>query len=202
MRGVRAVSLVLLLAGGTAACGIPADESPREITQERPDDLVPDAPVTSDGQTLLVDLYFTRFDGSRDKIVPIERAVPTGGSSSRPTPATVLETLLGGSTEADREEHNVVSKIPDGTVLDGQPELDDGGVLTVNLTDAINGVQGDGARLAYGQMVCTADDLDEVDGVLFTVDDLPVQAPTGSGDTSGEPLTCESYANLLEPPEE
>jgi spore germination protein GerM len=199
MRRGRIASVALLLAGGTAACGIPADDAPRSITQEQPDDLVPEVPVTSDGQTLLVDLYFTRFDGSRDKIVPIERAVPTGGSSSRPTPATVLETLLGGATEADRQDQNVVSKIPDGTVLDGQPELDAEGVLTVNLTEAINGVQGDGARLAYGQMVCTAVDLDEVDGVLFTVDDQPVQAPTGDGDTTGEPLTCESYANLLEP---
>lgn len=202
MRHARALSVALLLAGGTAACGIPADDAPRSITQDQTDDVVPDAPVTSDGRTLLVDLYFTRFDGSRDKIVPLERAVPTGGSSSRPTPATVLETLLGGSTEADRDEHNVVTKIPDGTVLDGQPELDADGVLTVNLTDAINGVQSDGARLAYGQMVCTADDLDEVDGVRFTVDGQPVQAPTGDGDTSGEPLTCESYANLIEPLEE
>jgi spore germination protein GerM len=193
--------VALLLAGGTAACGIPADDAPRSITQEQPDDLVPEAPVTSDGQTLVVDLYFTRFDGSRDKIVPIEREVPTGGSSSRPTPATVLEALLEGATDADRQDHNVVSKIPDGTVLDGQPELDGDGVLTVDLTEAI-GVQADAARLAYGQMVCTADELDEVAGVRFTVDDQPVQAPTGDGATSGEPLTCESYTNLLESPED
>ena len=61
---------------------------------------------------------------------------------------------------------------------------------------AINGVQGEGARPAYGQLVCTADALVEVRGVLFAIDGEPVNAPT-AGENSSEPLTCDHYANMV-----
>ncbi len=193
-------AVVLLLVGGAAACGIPADDTPRAISQEQvPDDLDSEGDIADDGQTLLADLYFTRFDGSRDNLVSVEREVPTGGSSSTPTPATVLEALLAGVQDDDPGAEDIVNKIPADTALVGQPDLVDG-VLTVDLNSAISGVQGDGARLAYGQMVCTADALDEVRGVLFAIEGQPVQAPTGAGETSDAPLTCESYANLREAP--
>ena len=192
------VASVALAALVLSACGIQADDGPREITQDQqPDD--PDAEVPSDGPTLLADLYFARFDGSRDNLVTIEREVPTGSSSSTPAPGPVLESLLAGVPD-DEEAGDIVTKIPADTRLDGQPVLDAAGVLTVYLTSAISDVQGDGARLAYGQMVCTADALDQVEGVLFVVDDQPVQAPTGAGETSSAPLTCDSYDNLLENP--
>ncbi len=193
-------AVVLLLVGWAAACGIPADDTPRAISQEQvPDDLDSEGDIADDGQTLLADLYFTRFDGSRDNLVSVEREVPTGGSSSTPTPATVLEALLAGVQDDDPGAEDIVNKIPADTALVGQPDLVDG-VLTVDLNSAISGVQGDGARLAYGQMVCTADALDEVRGVLFAIEGQPVQAPTGAGETSDAPLTCESYANLREAP--
>jgi spore germination protein GerM len=194
----RAILGVVLLAVGAAACGIPADDGPRAITQDqRPAELESDSEVTSGGQTLVTDLYFTRFDGSRHNLVPIERAVVTGGSSSRPTPATVLEALLAGVPD-DEQASDLVTRIPADTALDGPPDLDSTGVLTVYLSAAISGVQGDGARLAYGQLVCTADALDEVRSVRFAVDGQPVQAPTGEGETSNAPLTCDSYDNLTE----
>jgi spore germination protein GerM len=197
-RARAALAAVLLLVGGAAACGIPADDTPRAISQEQvPDDLESEGDVADDGQTLLADLYFTRFDDSRDNLVTVEREVPTGGSSSTPTPATVLEALLAGVQDDDPGAEDIVTKIPADTALVGQPDLVDG-VLTVDLNSAISGVQGDGARLAYGQMVCTADALDEVRGVLFAIEGQPVQAPTGAGETSDAPLTCESYANLRE----
>lgn len=192
------VAVVALVALVLSACGIQADDGPREITQDQqPDDVDAGVEVPSDGPTLLADLYFARFDGSRDNLVSIEREVPTGSSSSTPTPGPVLEALLAG-VPADEEAGDIVTKIPADTKLDGQPVLDAAGVLTVYLTPTR--VQGDGARLAYGQMVCTADALDQVDSVLFVVDDQPVQAPTGAGETSSAPLTCDSYANLLENP--
>jgi spore germination protein GerM len=198
IRARAALPAVLLLVAGAAACGIPADDGPRAISQEQaPDDLTGDDAVTDDGQTLLADLYFARFDGSRDNLVAVEREVPTGGSSSTPTPSTVLDVLLSGVQDDDEDASNIVSKIPADTALASPPQLA-GGVLTVDLNSAISGVQGDGARLAYGQMVCTADALDEVTSVLFSVEGEPVQAPNGEGETSSNPLTCDSYANLRE----
>lgn len=196
MNRFRGAALAVLLVGGFTACGIPADDGPRAISQDQaPDDLDSGTEVSEDGQTLLATLYFAQFGGERDNLVTLEREVPTGGSSSTPTPATVLEALLAGVPEGD---DTIVTRIPPGTRLASQPQLV-GGLLTVDLNAAIDGVQGDGARIAYGQMVCTADALDEVESVQFTVEGQPVQAPMGDGEASSTPLTCDSYANLLEP---
>jgi spore germination protein GerM len=195
---LRRAALVLLVASGVGACGIPADDGPRTISQEQvPDDLEDGADAADEGQTQPADLYFARFDGERDNLVVVEREVPTGGSASTPTPATVLESLLVGVLDDDAGADSIVTKIPADTALASQPELA-GGVLTVDLNAAISGVQADGARLAYGQMVCTVDALDEVEGVLFTIEGEPVQPPAGDGQASSAPLTCESYAGLLE----
>jgi len=184
----------VLIAGLVGACGIPADDEPRDISQEQLPGPATTLDVGDEGQTRSVELYFTRFDGSRDVLTTVEREVPTGGESGQPTPATVLDALLSG-VPADADPA-VVTKIPSDTALASQPELL-GGVLTVDLDNGISSVQGDGARLAFGQMVCTADLLDGVDGVVFEIEGGPVQTPVGDGETSSAPLTCASYDNLL-----
>lgn len=200
MRGARTTGLGLLVAGLVAGCGIPADDEPRAITQESiPDELTGQDDVDADGRTLVVDLYFTRFDGEEEWLVPIERKVPTGGSSSTPTAATVLDALLARPTEAERDVHRVVTKIPADTALASRPELD-GGVLTVDLNEGINGVQGVGAPLAYGQMVCSVDGLEGIDGVRFAIEGAAIQAPTGDGSLTSDPVTCAAYADRLAAP--
>ena len=180
------------------ACGIPADSEPRAITQEQlPDATATTLDVGQEGQTRLVELYFTRFDGSRDVLTTVDQEVPTGGESGRPTPATVLEALLSGvPTDAAAADPALVTKIPADTSLASQPELN-GGILTVDLDNGIRGAQGDGARLAFGQMVCTVDDLPGVDGVVFEIEGDPLYPLVGDGETSSAPLTCASYDNLL-----
>ncbi|HEU0171056.1 MAG TPA: GerMN domain-containing protein [Acidimicrobiales bacterium] len=178
------------------ACGIPADSEPRAITEEQiPDTTTTTPDVGDEGQTRSVELYFTRFDGNRDVLTTVEHEVPTGGESGRPTPATVLEALLSGVPD-DAADPAVVTKIPADTSLASQPELN-GGILTVDLDNGISGVQGDGARLAFGQMVCTVDLLDGVEGVVFEIEGDPVYPLVGDGETSSAPLTCASYDNLL-----
>jgi spore germination protein GerM len=190
-----------VLLGLATACGIPADEGPRAIDNEQiPDDGDAATGETGEGRTVLADLYFTSFDGSRDNLMRVEREVPTGSSSSTPTPSTVLENLLDGTDDAvdqpvGDDPGNTVTKIPPDTALASPPELVDG-ILTVDLNGVVNDVQGEGARLAYGQMVCTAEALDEVEGVMFTIEGEPVNAPT-DGANSSDPLTCDSYANLF-----
>ena len=179
------------------ACGIPADSEPRAITEEQiPDTTTTTPDVGEEGQTRLVELYFTRFDGNRDVLTTVEHEVPTGGESGRPTPATVLEALLSGVPNDDAADPAIVTKIPDDTSLASQPELN-GGILTVDLDNGISGVQGDGARLAFGQMVCTVDALEGVEGVVFEIEGDPVNPLVGDGETSSAPLTCDAYDNLL-----
>jgi spore germination protein GerM len=198
-RGVHAAVLGAAALGTAVlgACGIPADSEPRAITEEQiPDTTTTTPDVGEEGQTRLVELYFTRFDGSRDVLTTVEHEVPTGGESGRPTPATVLEALLSGVPTDDAADPTIVTKIPDDTSLASQPELN-GGTLTVDLDDGIRGVQGNGARLAFGQMVCTVNLLDGVEGVVFEIEGDPVFPPMGDGETSSAPLTCASYDNLL-----
>ena len=85
--------------------------------------------------------------------------------------------------------------IPADTALAAQPELQ-AGILSVDLDSGMSGIQGDGARLAYGQIVCTADALEGVEGVLFTIEGEPVQPPNGQGETGSAPLTCAAYDEL------
>ena len=197
----RAVSAVLgaLLLGALGACGIPADDEPRAVSEDQ----VPQSTTTSvgsrDDQTRSVELYFVRFDGQRDVLAAVDHEVPTGGESGMPTPATVLDALLSGVPAEADVDPSVVTKIPADTALASQPELRSG-TLTVDLDGGISGVQGDGSRLAYGQMVCTVDALEGVDRVVFEVEGEPVRPLDGEGITSSAPLTCASYENLLGEP--
>lgn len=191
--------LTLLAAGAlalAASCGVPADEGPRAISGE-PEELRDATTTTSPTKTVAAILYFSTTEGSSDVLVPVEQPVPAAGGSSAPTPGIVLEALLAGAPD---EQYS--TKIPPGTALAGPPVLDRSGLLVVDLNAAIANVTNPGATIAYGQMVCTADALDEVVSVRFTVEGQPVSPPTGDGDQSSRPVACNDYANLLaEPPE-
>lgn len=185
----------LLAVVALGSCGIPADDGPRAIS---PDSVPADEQTTvptDDGETEPASLYFTRFDGDRNVLVETERRVPAGGSSSSPTPSTVLEELLAGPQDTD-EPADVVTSIPAGTSLASTPMLR-GDVLAVDLNTSISGVQGEGSVLAYGQMVCTVTELAEVASVRFSVEGVPVDPPTGEGEISDEPLTCDAYENVV-----
>jgi hypothetical protein len=194
--GPRALACALAagLAVASSACGIPADDSPRAIADEgAPDDLGTEVEVGG-GQTGTADLYFTRSDGEADRLVPVRREVPTGPGGA-PAPATVLDALLDGPED---EEEGLATKLPNATGLASQPMLENG-ILVIDLTDTISGVQGDGAQLAFGQLVCTADALAGVDGVRFTREGESQQAPDGEGETDSGARTCDDYSNLIDP---
>jgi spore germination protein GerM len=189
-------SLVSLAFAAAAGCGVPADDKPRAISEENlPDDAEGRVDAAEDGQTESADLYFTRSDGERSHLVALSRQVPISGPSSDPSPATALEALLEGVSPDD--DADITTVIPPGTSLASQPMLEGDAVLVVDLTPGINNVRGDAARLAFGQIVCTADALAEVDAVRFEVEGQPLTVPKGDGEASGAAVTCRSYENLL-----
>ncbi|MBN2623538.1 MAG: GerMN domain-containing protein [Acidimicrobiales bacterium] len=196
----RIVALTLLVAALAVGCGIPADEEPRAVSDQTvPEELARPTDPVEEGRSMRATLFFTRYVDERSGVlVRTERDVATGGAGSAP-PTLVLEALLEGVVDGGEQDEGIVTRIPANTVLANPPELD-GGILTIDLSAAIRGVMGDGAKLAYGQMVCTATELAEVEAVLFTVEGDPVWPPTGDGETSDGPLACTSYANLLEQP--
>ncbi|HET6951068.1 MAG TPA: GerMN domain-containing protein [Acidimicrobiales bacterium] len=205
----RAARVALLLAGlavaAPAGCGIPADDEPRAIAQDQradSSDGSSDGSVdtTAGGVTDTAQLYFTRFDGDNTVMVPVEVPVLVDAATSTPDPANVLETLLTEQPSDLAPDPGLQTKIPPNTALASPPELDADGTLAVDLTSAIFDTQADGSRLAFGQIVCTADALPGVEAVRFLVDGRAQGVPMGDGESTDLPVTCASYANLLDDP--
>jgi spore germination protein GerM len=197
----RLVAALAVAAATAAGCGIPADDEPRAISQEQlPDGDGDSVDNAADGATDNATVYFTRFDGDRTLIVPVEVPVPVEAATSTPDPATVLETLLIGRPEDLAAAEGLQTKIPPDTALASPPVLQPDGTLDVDLTSGIFATQADGARLAYGQIACTADALGGVEAVRFRVEGEALRAPDGEGQSTELPVTCDSYTNLLAPP--
>jgi spore germination protein GerM len=186
-RRILAVSAALLLAAALGGCGIPADDDPRAIS---PDNVPPEAELETqpeEGATVAAAIWFTRSDG--ELLARTEQQVAATGSA--PSAVTVLEALFEGPPSDD-----VGTSIPSRTAVGpGGAELVRG-LLTVDLNDAINDVLGERASVAYGQMVCTVDELPGVEGVRFSFEGETRPSPQGDGVTTDAPLTCEDYANL------
>jgi spore germination protein GerM len=199
----RSLAAALLAAAlvGAAGCGIPADDHPRAISKDQiPAQGAQGEPDQTAVETEPAALYFTARVGDHSVLVPVERAVPVGSSSPTLVPANVLATLLSGAPSAEEEEKGLTTAIPAGTALVNQSEVDQDGILTVDLNDNIFDVQGEASALAFGQIVCTANALGQVDGVRFSVEGEPQPVPMGDLETSDGPLTCDDYTNLLQAP--
>jgi spore germination protein GerM len=193
LRSAGAALAVALL----SACGVPADDEPRAISQEQ--QASQDATGgTSDGQTGPASLYLVRFDGTNNHLSPVEVEVPVG-SASAPTPATALETLLGETPDQALQDDGYNTAIPANTRLMSPPVLDEEGVLTIDINEPLYRVQAPGSSLAFGQIVCTADAFDEVEAVQFQLEGVVRPAPMGDGESISQPLTCDAYRNLVQP---
>jgi spore germination protein GerM len=186
-----------VVAAVVAACGVPTDDQPRAISQEQAPDLDEGEEGTTAAVTDTATLFLTRGDGAVRYLASLEEQVPVGPSAIDASPTTALETLLSYTPSETLQTQGYASRIPPDTALASTPELDEDGVLVVDLNSNIDNVRGDGSRLAFGQIVCTADAFDEVQAVRFEVEGRPRQAPKGDGESSDDPLACTSYANLF-----
>ena len=198
-RSARPLAAIVL----PAACGVPTDDEPRAISREqRARRRGPDGELQDDGPAPeLATLYFTRFDGGRDLLVPVERRSRRARRPSTPTPGHRAGDLLSGVPDDDAARRGLrLTKIPaDDRARPASRYSTPTACSIVNLNSNISDVQGDGAALAFGQIVCTADALDEVEGVASSVEGEPARDATeGRRRGQREPLTCDSYANLRE----
>ena len=192
------VGLGLLLA---AACGVPADDKPRAISCEQiPGQAGAAGDATGNAETKPARLYFTQLAGDRNLLVPVKVPVPIGSAPELgPPPRAVLETLLSGIPGGEDDVKKFTTNIPPKTALAGPLQIDSAGTLTIDLNEAIFDVGSTASRLAFGQIVCTADALPGVNAVRFEVEGRARRVPMGDGEASSEPLTCDSYRNLQPP---
>jgi hypothetical protein len=182
-RLLPAALLTCLLAG---ACGVPVDDTPRDLGLPRPAS-GSNPPAPGGFGSAIERLYFVR-DGALARGV---RRVP-----DPPTPQQMLTDLLAGPTRTEQQDG--LSTALSTTAITG---------MTVTRRRAIVTVAeqpGQGSRtdemLAYGQIVCTLTSQGaEVGTVSFTTGDRPLSVPRGDGSLSTAPLTIADYANLLDP---
>jgi len=183
------VASALLLSG----CGLPEDDEPQSLSAEDvPFDLLDPATTTipqdSEGFALAeVTLYLVE-DGL---LVPVETTIQGFAE-----PEAALDTLLEGPENLNLGPA-LTTAIPADTEVGELQE--ESGVLTVDLSEEFQTVEGERSILATAQVVCTATDLDEIDGVRFRIEGEDITVNDAEGVEQDRPVRCADFRALSEP---
>jgi spore germination protein GerM len=191
---VTRVLVVVVALVGLVACGVPGDESPRQLDAKSvPYDLLaPTAENTTTTQpsvftaTSRVKIYLADADG---KLEAVSRQVTTPS-----TPAKSIAALLGGPSKDEADQlHSAITTDTKLLGIDGPTD----GLVTLDLSHHLLDITGRQQILALAQVVYTATELPSVDRVLFQIDGENVEVPNGNGTLSASPLGRLSYSALL-----
>ena len=191
-------SVALILAG----CAVPDDDAPRAIDPSTvPFDLLGTSTTTSTEpqappvRQVAVPIYLV--DNETEQLVEVVRTV----EAPRSVRQALAELLQGPSAEELAE--GLTSAISRSTTLLGVDGPHDR-VVTVNLSDDLSSIGGQGQRLALAQVVFTVTAAPEVQGVLFAFEGELSQVPDGQGQSTAEPLDRADFAtfdpNVATPP--
>ncbi|NNC80851.1 MAG: GerMN domain-containing protein [Acidimicrobiales bacterium] len=203
-----------ILAIGVTACGIPLSENPEVIASEDlPVVLQPPEATSSTTSTTLppqltetVLVYLVDPADGDNLLAPVTRQVVVGSGLS--IEALALQELLVGPTEDDQLESNLTTLVvsegenPIQILETQRPET---GQLVVVLSEA-PALTGADRVTAFGQMVFTLTEFEDVDQVRFLVrtedgedEFIPVKTDTEEGDVT-RPVGREDYSSLTPAP--
>lgn len=197
MTDARCLRLLVVVAAlaVVAGCAIRTDAGPRAIdrgvvpfdllatsTTGEPASSTPAGPLEVPTSIFLVDSD-TELLTEVGRLVPPPLSVRAG-----------LQELLTGPTEAELAQ-GLNSAIARSTMLLGVTGPSDG-VVTVDLSDDLRNIAGQGQRLALAQVVFTATTTPEVSGVLFAFEGEPSEVPNGQGVSTTEPLDRSDFATF------
>jgi hypothetical protein len=187
---LRLAAVVVAAATVATGCGVPLDDGPRPIPDERvPFELLDPAPIpTTPPSTAAESPTATVFMVAGDRLAPVIRSVPAPAS-----PEKVLEALLGGVVP-DEAARNLRSAIAGPTQL--SVAADAGAGLRVELTPAFLTTTTNEQVLAVAQIVYTLTGLPGVDSVSFTVSGRPVEVPAGDGTLKSGLLRRADFASI------
>lgn len=193
---LRSAAALALASVTVAACGIGTDDEPHVISESQVPESVPagGSTLTTGGSDQPGEQVFVWFLQDRGGTVRLTQRTRT--VARPPTDNSILEALLLDPPSESERAYNITTAIPSSTTLASAPERD-GEVLVVDLSDGIYQVVGDSLRHAYGQIVCTATDIEGVEAVRFEVEGEPHPAFDGNGESTNRALRCEDYASLL-----
>ena len=186
-----------------SACGIPVDDSTRDLAVNLPDALLPAASTTTEAPTPTetVQIYLARVDeDDRQVLEPVNREIKGDGSIN-----VILAEVFAGPSAVEQDA-GLISPFAEGSSVIGT--VLDGGLLEVHL-DTLNGFPDDdsaGNRLAFAMLVCTADRLvigAEIDRVVVllagpdTLEAINVPVSDGEPPVEGAAVTCDNYQSFL-----
>lgn len=189
MSDVRRRLAVLAAAGvalvGLAACGIPQDSAPREISRDAlPPELIDpastDTSAPAGAETQLVTLYLVQGDDTSGEVLVPVRARVVVPDDPADLPRLVAEQLIAASPE-QLGRTDVVNALPRDVQV-RSAEVGDDGVLDLdlaNLGNAESALQ----RLAVAQLVFSLTELTDprIDAVRFSVNGSEVAVPIENG---------------------
>jgi spore germination protein GerM len=194
---VRWLTPPLAVLVALTGCGISAETEPTAIEPPAPyQGFVTSAPPvdpSADPSAMVTDgplntvLYFTR----EERLVAVARPADT-----LPSVAELLQELSAGPNRAERED-GLVSALT-GTGVLAEPDFEDG-IVTVPLTEGVDGVAPAALVLIIAQIVCTLDAYPGAEGVVFSRDGQRVAVPRGDGSSTSTPLTTADYQELIAP---
>ncbi|UQU62651.1 GerMN domain-containing protein [Couchioplanes caeruleus] len=178
----------LLICLLSAACGLPAEDEPRQAD-------LPRNPLTSRTATTagteppgeVTEVLCLVRDG---RLVQTVRRV-----SAPPSLQHHVEALVAGPTEAERAG-GLTTALATTTLKVGVPAGST--EARVEVADNEEGARSD-ETIAYAQIVCTLTSREDVNSVVFTRDGEALGVPRGDGSLSREPLRIGDYASLLAP---
>ncbi len=171
-----------------AACGITADDAPRDINAPAHPDNAGDNGQTAITATNTSVIYLIGHDDTgRFVLKPIARDVTA-------TIDNALAALFAGATPRELNA-DLRSAIPASTrLISATPNND---IVTVDVTDPLTGLSGATLVEAVGQIVLTATNVTGVSGVVITIDDVAHPWPTPDGQLTTDPLTRNDFTALL-----
>jgi len=197
--GRRRLAGLAALVAALAACGVPEDSAPRELTQPLPQALLEDETPSSTQppSSRLVSIFLARRTEDQLTLEAVQREVDATDPAAAAiravlAPATSQESEAGLSTLFG-EGTGLVETVADGAVVDIRLDSLGGFPADPNSTDF---------QVAVAMLVCTATtSFPDVTAVLLSVAQedgsfrpIAIRVPEDEQPQEGEPVTCAQFA--------
>lgn len=178
------IAVAAALAGG---CAVSPDEAPRDVVQAAAD-VSQDASPSDQAAEGSGRIYLTAPSGNGQSATLRSVARDVGDDLD-----AVLAALLAGPNSTEFAD-GYRSALPPELTVNGRQRRGD--LISIDLSDDIQGLSGNALVLALAQVVYTVSELPGVGRVLVTVDGTPQQWPDGKGELQSDALTVYDYPGL------
>lgn len=191
---LRSVALLVLaaIAGGCAVVPVQSEARVRD-SEGVPYELLDPTTTTSNPPDAVINYEATvwMFDQDNEVLVPAVRTL-AAPRTNRSTLYSLFETSL---TEEETEVGRVNNLPPTTDLVSVTRE---GNIATVDLSDAFGGATGNILTKAYGQIVYTLTEGEEIDRVLFRIAGEPRPIDVADGSSLDRPVTREDFVQFTQ----